>query len=167
MAQIPCPECKRQISETAESCPKCGHKMTAEAVTMAKKRQRDFLIACLVVCAIFVIIPILAIFTSSQQSTTSPTTQRQQTTIYRDDARSVNYYKNEYREARRAYETAKSNYNQNPSASNKRAWDDTTNKLDRAYLDLEKAMGAEPHKGVTKQRRELEAFTWSVKNERR
>ena len=72
MAQIPCPECKRQISETAESCPKCGNKLTAEAVTMAKKRQRDFQIGCLVVFAIFVIIPILAIFTSSQQSTTSP-----------------------------------------------------------------------------------------------
>ena len=83
------------------------------------------------------------------------------------DNGTVYSYKNKYREARRAYETAKSNCDQNPSNSNKQAWDDAANKLDRAYLQLEKAMGAEPHKGVTKQRLELEAFTKEVKREGR
>ena len=84
-----------------------------------------------------------------------------------NEAAGTEHYKNKYREARRAYETAKSNYNQNPSISNKRAWDDATNKLDRTYLQLEKAMGAEPHKGVTKQRLELEAFTASVERDQK
>ena len=39
MARIPCPECKKQISDTAESCPKCGHKLTSEEVAKIKKEQ--------------------------------------------------------------------------------------------------------------------------------
>ena len=40
MARIPCPECKRQISETADSCPKCGYKLTPEEAAIIKKRQQ-------------------------------------------------------------------------------------------------------------------------------
>ena len=30
MALIPCPECQKQISDTAESCPNCGYKIEDE-----------------------------------------------------------------------------------------------------------------------------------------
>ena len=36
MALIPCPECKKRISETAESCPKCGYELTPEKVEEVK-----------------------------------------------------------------------------------------------------------------------------------
>ena len=36
MALIECPECKNQVSDTAESCPKCGF-----AVKAFVKRQKD------------------------------------------------------------------------------------------------------------------------------
>ena len=71
--------------------------------------------------------------------------------------------KRKYIQANRVYETAKSNYRRNSSALNKQAWDDAANELDHAYILLEIAMGAETYKGVTSERRELEAFTDSVK----
>ena len=76
----------------------------------------------------------------------------------------IDYYKQKYREVHRINETAKSNYRRNASNENQKAWDDATAELDHIYIQLEKAWGAETHKGVTKQRRELEAFTESVES---
>ncbi len=317
MARISCPECKRQISETAEACPKCGYKLTPEEASEIKKKEKDTQKAVAIGCLVVFLLPvfivmcsklletprksstedirregrqqmrgrqqqwegiwiietldykppdtvmsdalvdfiswhwhfyssgrfksILASKTKSDERTILATTigtydlgdttytiqpthlnsvavniisaeqgkwfavgdelvltphgdghvkklrrkteistplksqapparqQRlsQKTPGDNKAAAGTEHYKNKYREAHKANETAKSNYNQNPSISNKRAWDDATNKLDRAYLQLEKAMGAEPHKGVTKQRLELEAFTERVERDQK
>jgi len=39
MSMIPCPECKKRISEFADSCPKCGVTLTEESVEKQKKIQ--------------------------------------------------------------------------------------------------------------------------------
>jgi predicted amidophosphoribosyltransferase len=39
MALIRCPECKNKVSETANSCPKCGWQITPEKVTKIKKTE--------------------------------------------------------------------------------------------------------------------------------
>ena len=41
MALIPCPECEKQISDTAESCPQCGYKLTAEAIAKIKQHTSE------------------------------------------------------------------------------------------------------------------------------
>ena len=158
MAIIPCPECKRRISETTGSCPKCGYELTPEKVEETKDKEKKLQTAGLTIGCLVPLMFVLVIFMCSQESSKTPIQQGRST-----QSGAVADYKNKYRESNRSYEIAKAEYNQNPSASNRRAWDDATNKLDRAYLHLEKAMGAEPHKGVTKQRRELEAFIRSVK----
>jgi len=33
MALISCPECKKQISDTAANCPKCGYQLSPEKIT--------------------------------------------------------------------------------------------------------------------------------------
>jgi len=41
MALITCPECKKKISENAESCPKCGYRITpGEAFEIKVKEQK-------------------------------------------------------------------------------------------------------------------------------
>lgn len=166
MALIPCPECKKRISETAESCPKCGCELTPEKVEEVKQKEKKLQTGIAIGC----LIPILLFFVILMCPQKSPTPRQSErsTTARRQigqEKPEVTRYKVQYRLARREYETTQSNYNQNSSASNKQAWDDAANKLDRAYLRLEKAMGAEPHKGVTKQRKELEAFIRRVKSE--
>lgn len=39
MALIPCPECKKKISESAENCPQCGFPLTSERVMDIKRKQ--------------------------------------------------------------------------------------------------------------------------------
>ena len=41
MALIPCPECEKQISDTAESCPDCGYKLTSEIVDSIKRDEAE------------------------------------------------------------------------------------------------------------------------------
>ena len=58
MARIPCPECKRQISETADSCPKCGYKLTPEEAAKIKQKNQAIQIGCTILLVV-VSIPIL------------------------------------------------------------------------------------------------------------
>ena len=39
---ILCPECKKNISETASSCPKCGYVLTPEKMAEIKNKQKNF-----------------------------------------------------------------------------------------------------------------------------
>ncbi|MCK4739546.1 MAG: hypothetical protein KAT46_06320 [Deltaproteobacteria bacterium] len=39
MALITCPECKKEISDTADSCPNCGCKITPEMLAEIKEEQ--------------------------------------------------------------------------------------------------------------------------------
>ena len=41
MALIDCPECEKQISDTADSCPECGYKLTPEIVASIKKDEAE------------------------------------------------------------------------------------------------------------------------------
>lgn len=175
MALIPCPECKKQISETAENCPKCGYELTPEKVAEVKEKQNITQIGCAIALLVVCLPLMVTIFTCPQKSPTPRQTYRsrqkqtppawqqklwQETPGYDADT-GTPHYKQKYREAHRAYETAKSNYDQNPSVSNKQVWDDAATKLDHAYLHLERSMNAGSH-NMAKQR-ELEAFTESVK----
>lgn len=82
MALIICPECKKQISDSASSCPNCGYQLTAEKVDAIKKveqqNQKGCAIGCLSILAIFFIIFLIGLFSSespnnsSNISTTSP-----------------------------------------------------------------------------------------------
>ena len=172
MALIPCPECKKRISETTGSCPKCGYELAPEKVEEAKdkekKLQAGVAVGCLV--PIFFFLVILMCPQKSPTPRGSPTPQAwqqklwQETPGYNEDA-GTDHYKNKYRAAHRVNETAKSNYRQNPSHSNKQAWDNAATKLDHAYLHLERSMNAGSH-NMAKQR-ELEDFTRGVENERR
>jgi hypothetical protein len=60
MALIKCPECKKMVSETADSCPKCGWHLTPENVLNIKEQQKKRGIGCLVIVAIFVALMIFA-----------------------------------------------------------------------------------------------------------
>ena len=77
MARIPCPECKKQISNTAESCPNCGYTRTLEEVTKIKeirKKRSKWIIGFLAFLASFVVIAIL-VDLYSRKSTTTETWQ--------------------------------------------------------------------------------------------
>jgi len=39
MALIPCPECKKNISESAVNCPNCGYQLTPEKIAEIKKME--------------------------------------------------------------------------------------------------------------------------------
>lgn len=41
MALISCPECEKQISENAASCPNCGYLLTQEKVSKLKEEQKE------------------------------------------------------------------------------------------------------------------------------
>ena len=43
MATFPCPECTRNISEYAESCPQCGYKLAPGEGTRLRERWEEIL----------------------------------------------------------------------------------------------------------------------------
>jgi hypothetical protein len=57
MALITCPECKKQISDTTDSCPNCGYKLTPGKINEIKKKSeavgKKVGIGCLVVFIAF------------------------------------------------------------------------------------------------------------------
>jgi zinc-ribbon domain len=59
MALIPCPECKKNISESAVNCPNCGYQLTSEKIAEIKQKepqvQKGCSSGCLSVIAISVI----------------------------------------------------------------------------------------------------------------
>lgn len=48
MATIPCPDCKKNVSENADTCPKCGAPITPEYVIEAKAKQKKTASGCLI-----------------------------------------------------------------------------------------------------------------------
>lgn len=58
MTLIICPECKKNISDTADSCPKCGYKLTPEKIAELKEKQKinpllAFFILVIVIFGVF------------------------------------------------------------------------------------------------------------------
>lgn len=64
MGIIPCPECKKNISETAANCPKCGYVLTPEKIAEIKKKQKELQkkagIGCLSLIGIIVLISVFS-----------------------------------------------------------------------------------------------------------
>lgn len=60
MSLIPCPECKKNISESAENCPNCGYKLTPEKISKIKENQKKNSqgvgIGCLIIVIILIVI---------------------------------------------------------------------------------------------------------------
>jgi hypothetical protein len=71
MALIPCPECKKKISDNADSCPNCGYQLTPEKVAEIKTKRQQAQkfrgIGCLAVILIFVILYMIGSFSSDSQ----------------------------------------------------------------------------------------------------
>lgn len=42
MVLIPCPECKKEISDKAGSCPTCGHPITAVTIEITGKKWKTW-----------------------------------------------------------------------------------------------------------------------------
>jgi hypothetical protein len=73
MALIQCPECSKNISETADSCPKCGWRLTPEKVLAIKQKQKDQRLGCLVIAAIFIVLIIIVqLSTKNEPSNKEP-----------------------------------------------------------------------------------------------
>lgn len=60
MALIRCPECKKQISETAESCSRCGYKVTPEEVAEIKKKKQVWKLGCAILFLAFFILTFIS-----------------------------------------------------------------------------------------------------------
>ena len=74
MARIPCPECKKQISDTAGSCQKCGHKLTSEEVAKIKKEQQTlqrFGIGCLILLILVLLVVIIGSIQNKSKTSSS------------------------------------------------------------------------------------------------
>ncbi len=71
MAMIPCPECKKQISDNAESCPNCGYKLSQEKIDEIKnegeKKQNFAKIGCFTIIIISAILYIIGSSTDSEK----------------------------------------------------------------------------------------------------
>lgn len=56
MALIICPECKKKISESANSCPNCGYQLTAEKVNEMKKNEYEMKKSLGIGCILLIIV---------------------------------------------------------------------------------------------------------------
>lgn len=60
MTLIQCPECKKQVSHSAEKCPNCGYRLTPEIIQKAQKSQKEAKkyagIGCLALIAIVILV---------------------------------------------------------------------------------------------------------------
>ena len=76
MALITCPECKKKISDTTNSCPKCGYKLTPEKVAEIKKKEQQAQKGCGIGCLAVIIIMALYMIGSfsSDSKKTEPST---------------------------------------------------------------------------------------------
>ena len=72
MPLVPCPDCKKAVSDTSDACPKCGHRLTVAEIAKAKKQQKQAGMGC----AVMVALPILFIIIGAQVRAPSQTTAR-------------------------------------------------------------------------------------------
>ena len=60
MALVECPECKKQVSDTAKTCPSCGYKLDAEKIKKRNKiikRSILFILLATIVIGLSIYIP--------------------------------------------------------------------------------------------------------------
>jgi hypothetical protein len=77
MALVNCPECKKSISDTCETCPKCGYKITKEDIEGIKKGQENAQKGCLIGCFVFLLIPLLMIMCKPNTPDTANNTSQE------------------------------------------------------------------------------------------
>jgi hypothetical protein len=81
MAMITCPDCNKKISESADSCPNCGYKLTPEKIAEIKKKgqqgQKRFNIGCLSLIVMFVVLYLINSFPSNSTKSTTPKTKEE------------------------------------------------------------------------------------------
>jgi hypothetical protein len=65
MALITCPECKKKISEDAESCPKCGRKLDEKEKSAIKEKEEKFKTGCGIGCLAIVLIFSIIVYIGS------------------------------------------------------------------------------------------------------
>ena len=75
MALICCPECRKRISETADSCPKCGYQLTPEIISEIRKKNRRALKTLGMLTAFFILAIFLAIFVAAISETPDAATK--------------------------------------------------------------------------------------------
>lgn len=71
MTLIRCPECEKSISETADSCPHCGWRLTPEQVLQIKERQakeKNLAVGCLVIGALVVSVIVIGALVAGNSS---------------------------------------------------------------------------------------------------
>ena len=56
MALITCPECKKRISDSTDSCPKCGYKLTPEIIAEIRKKELQAQKGCGIGCLSIIVI---------------------------------------------------------------------------------------------------------------
>lgn len=62
MALIDCPECKKQVSDTALACPHCGYSLKTKPAEQTTDRQAMIVVGLLVAGVIFLLTPQLFYF---------------------------------------------------------------------------------------------------------
>lgn len=67
MSMMPCPACKKRISEDAETCPKCGHPITEADRTVAADKSKKVRVGLFVFVLLFVAGAIISEFTGEHR----------------------------------------------------------------------------------------------------
>lgn len=62
MGMITCPDCKRDISDAAPSCPGCGRPMKATAAPKEVKARSGIMDGVNIGCGIFIVLPLIILF---------------------------------------------------------------------------------------------------------
>ena len=75
MALIQCPECKKKVSEYAETCPNCGNIITYRMVSEFKEKQRlktKMVWVFLAICVIFFFLSLIFSVNNTTSKSTTP-----------------------------------------------------------------------------------------------
>ena len=77
MALIQCPECKKKVSDTATSCPKCGWQLTPEKVQKIREDEKARNLGCLVLTGVVVVLIVVGSLLSKNGPPKEASTQAQ------------------------------------------------------------------------------------------
>ena len=101
MALIGCPDCSKQISDTADCCPNCGFKLTEDIVSKIKEegelKQKSALKTanhCVTGCMLFPILLFILVIATSSDTDSSVDNEREESY----SSRSVDASKNKNKE---------------------------------------------------------------------
>lgn len=94
MALITCPECKKEISDSASSCPHCGYGLKGNAVNMKTQKKKKRKIGCWGIGAIVVAVLILIGYLSTNLSNSvgEPGYKIENVGYYKDNQTKLRYF---------------------------------------------------------------------------